>query len=117
MAEESNFVAFDVTGVAEGKADITVVVNGTLTVTVKVNVVKGSSVEDVVATKATISVKGNEVIATDAQKLEIYNISGMCVAKANADTLDVAHLAQGIYVAVATNAAGERTTMKFVKKM
>ena len=116
VAEESHFVAFDVTGVAEGKADITVVVDGTLTVTVKVNVVKGSSVEDVVATKATISVKGNEVIATDAQKLEIYNISGMCVAKANADTLDVAHLAQGIYVAVATNAAGERTTMKFVKK-
>ena len=32
------------------------------------------------------------------------------------DYADVAHLAQGIYVAVATNAAGERTTMKFVKK-
>ena len=61
-------------------------------------------------------VKDNVVIAPEAEKIEVYNISGARVAQAQQSSLSVAELSNGIYVAVATDAAGHRSTVKFVKK-
>lgn len=105
----------EVVAVANGVATITACVDDLIFAAFKVTVDAQSGVSDAVAVKPAIVVTDNQVAAPDAVRLEIFNISGACVARAQGSTLSVAGLAQGIYVAAATDAAGKRTTLKFAK--
>lgn len=99
-----------------GTATVTAVVDDIFTVSFIVEVTGNSAVDDAISAKAAIMVKDNVVIAPEAEKIEVYNISGARVAQAQQSSLSVAELSNGIYVAVATDAAGHRSTVKFVKK-
>ncbi len=75
-----------------------------------------SSVETLTAADARLFVVGNMLQATgDVRGIEVYNLQGALVATATT-TLDVTHLAAGVYVARATTADGETIATKFVCK-
>lgn len=57
---------------------------------------------------------GELKVAADAAVIEVVDMNGRLVARANDVTLSVAELAQGVYVAKATTAEGTYT-LKFVK--
>ena len=113
---DNSSATVEVLTVANGVATITACVDDLLYASFTVTVNDQSGVNDAVAVKTAILVKNNVVAAPGAAKIEIINMSGACVARAAGTSLSTAALTPGIYIAVATNAAGERTTLKFSKQ-
>lgn len=119
-----------VTGISvesvNGKIQVNValesVANGVVTLTAKLGnltatctVVAGdAAVNEIVTESMTIVQNGRNIIANGAERMEIYNLNGVCVAKANGSELSVSNLSNGIYIAAAYNANGGRTTAKLV---
>lgn len=76
---------------------------------------KTSGVESITATDgAAISYDGTSVKAQDCS-LALYSISGSTVASGR-DIISVSGLLKGIYIAVATDASGERKVLKIIVK-
>ncbi|MBO7317483.1 MAG: hypothetical protein J6U43_02035, partial [Bacteroidales bacterium] len=61
-----------------------------------------------------IEYNGMTLVAEDAQSIALYNMQGLLVAIANGTVLDVANVANGIYVAVSIDAQGEHKSRKIV---
>ena len=61
-----------------------------------------------------IEYNGMTLVAEDAQSIALYNMQGLLVAIANGPVLDVANVANGIYVAVSIDAQGEHKSRKIV---
>lgn len=52
----------------------------------------------------------NEILSVNATQFEVYNIMGAIVAESKSESLDISHLASGIYIIKAPNG-----TLKFIK--
>lgn len=79
--------------------------------------VKAAGVDEIAGNDGfAIIYSGSSVYAVGADKLELYSINGNRVAYVAGDSLDVAGLGSGIYVAVATKADGTRKVEKVAVK-
>ena len=126
----SNDAIVKVTGVTvdnvDGNIQVNValesVANGVVTLTAKLGnitatctVIAGdASVNEIVTENMSIVQNGRNIIANGAERIEIYNLNGVCVAKANGSEMSVSNLSNGIYIAAAYNANGCRTTAKLI---
>ncbi len=72
-----------------------------------------SGVEDVVVDNVDIAVNDNELVADDCT-ITIYSINGVAVAT-GLNTVSTAELQKGIYIAVAVDTYGNKTSLKIVK--
>lgn len=75
-----------------------------------------SGVDFVEKNKAEISYDGKTIIAADAEKIEIYSISGLKVVETAGIAIDTANIAQGIYIVVVTDENGMRKSVKISVK-
>ena len=75
-----------------------------------------SGVDFVEKNKAEISYDGKTIIAADAEKIEIYSISGLKVVETAGTAIDTANMAQGIYIVVVTDENGMRKSVKISVK-
>lgn len=101
--------------------EVEVLKEGTYTVTASAGTVKAvltvtglSGIRDAVAEASAISYDGATVAAAGSQ-IAVYNVAGVAVA-GGSDAVSVSHLAPGIYVVVATDPAGARSTLKIAVK-
>ena len=75
-----------------------------------------SGVDFVEKNKAEISYDGKIINAADAEKIEIYSISGLKVVETAGTAIDTANMAQGIYIVVVTDENGMRKSVKISVK-
>lgn len=75
-----------------------------------------AGVEEIDTDKTTIAISGNVITANGASQIKVYNLAGVCVAESATSSLEVSNIAGGIYIAVATDEIGNRSTLKFMKK-
>lgn len=101
--------------------EVDVLKEGTYTITASAGTVKAtlavtglSGIHDAVADASSISFDGATVFAAGSQ-IAVYSVAGVAVA-GGSDAVGVSHLAPGIYVAVATDASGTRSTLKIAVK-
>lgn len=101
--------------------EVEVLKEGSYTITASAGTVKAtlavtglSGINDAVADASSISFDGATVFAAGSQ-IAVYSVAGVAVAGGN-DAVGVSHLAPGIYVAVATDASGARSTLKIAVK-
>lgn len=87
--------------------------NGRLTATLLVTGISGIT-ETVTDASSALSFDGTTVSA-EGCRLTLYNISGMAVASGH-DKVSTTSLAAGVYIASATDAAGQRSTLKIIVK-
>ena len=113
---DSEFITLTVTGVAAGETTITVTTPQGLRKEIKVTVIEESGVDAIVADNIAIHVADNVVIAEGASRIELYSANGMRIAYTLDSHLNIAGIQSGIYIAVATDAQGNRTTKKFAKR-
>lgn len=64
----------------------------------------------------TIAYNGNTITALNATAISLYNTQGLLVATVQGAQMDVTHVADGIYIAVARDAQGSQHTRKIVVK-
>lgn len=98
---------------AEGTATITASIDG-MSATCQI---KGTTtgIDEVTATHDTdIHVAGGVVTAAEAVHIDVFSINGNKVASAGGSRAEVGSLPAGVYVVVATDAAGKRSTVKVV---
>lgn len=105
--EQDGTVAIDVEALAEGTATINAVLEDQK-VSCAVTVSKEVGIEAVYADG--VSVSGGVVIA-DGQEIEVFNLSGICVAKGYG-RYDLNLLPTGLYLIKATGADGKTSLMK-----
>lgn len=105
-------VVCEVVCLREGSYTLTAT-NGRLSATLTVTGLSGID-QVIVPAASAITFDGYSVNAAGSA-LTIYNISGMSVA-AGRDSIDVTSLSAGVYVAVATDADGHTSTLKFAVK-
>lgn len=72
-------------------------------------------VESIIAPEVVINQNGNNIEAGEAVAIEIYSLNGVKVA-AGTTTVDASNLQKGIYIVVATDATGAKTTEKIYIK-
>lgn len=75
-----------------------------------------SAIEAVVAEKSGVKFDGTSIVATGAVKVELYSIAGVKVAMNNGEELLMNGVTAGVYVVVATDAEGAKTTAKIMVK-
>ena len=110
---EGNTAVAVIRCMAEGTATITASIDG-LSATCQITATS-TGIEDVTATRDTdIHVAGGVVTADNAVRIEVFGINGNKVASAGGSRAEVGSLPAGVYVVVATDAAGKRSTVKVV---
>lgn len=110
---EGNTAVAVIRCMAEGTATITASIDG-LNATCQITATS-TGIEDVTATRDTgIHVAGGVVTADNAVRIEVFGINGNKVASAGGSRAEVGSLPAGVYVVVATDAAGKRSTVKVV---
>lgn len=77
---------------------------------------QSSAVESVIIGKSSILFDGQSIMVAGAVAVELYNIAGVKIASVSDGLLQVSDVAAGVYVVVATDAIGARTTAKIVVK-
>lgn len=114
---DGNTATATVSCISEGTVDITASIDG-LSATCTINVTSASGINDVIGQNSELkiySANGN-IYASGATNIEVYSINGVKVAKANSDIVEVGTVSTGIYIVVATDAAGNRATEKIIVK-
>lgn len=117
IRKDNNIYTLELRGKAKGHATITATDKETgMTATCVVYVGEPAGVEEIGIDKTTIAISGNVITANGASQIKVYNLAGVCVAESATSSLEVANIAGGIYIAVATDEIGNRSTLKFMKK-
>ncbi|MBQ6938826.1 MAG: T9SS type A sorting domain-containing protein, partial [Muribaculaceae bacterium] len=66
------------------------------------------------AVESGVVFNGTTVFVADAHNISLYNMQGQLVVTTQGTTLDVSHVANGIYVVTAISTQGEQRTRKVV---
>lgn len=107
-----NNVAVTVKCTGVGNAAISAAIDG-ITATCTVTTVSG--ITDVTTGNTlNITYDGASIIATGATSITVCSITGVNVASAAGDSVDASNLATGVYVVVATDDNGAKSTAKLV---
>lgn len=103
--------------ISVGEAVISVS-SGSLSATCSVTIDEVSAIATVKTENSGLAIgyANGMVSATDACSIEMFNISGMSVAKAAGNNLSTATLSGGMYIIIATDAEGNTTAKKLVIK-
>ena len=108
---EGGIINVVVKGVAPGTAELTFNLAGKQTVA-SVVVKKEDSIDSIVTDASKLTLEGRTAVAPDCQ-ISAFSVSGMQVA-AGYGRCDLSQVAAGVYVLVATDAQGNRSTLKAV---
>lgn len=113
---EDNESIVTLTGKKAGTVVVTATKDGvSATCTIKVEEVEDSSVADAVADNAiALSYSNGVVYAKGATSIRVYSTTGALLASANKSSVKV--VADGMIIAVATDAQGHRAVAKFIAK-
>lgn len=112
--EGEHSITVQVTCKKPGDAVITATA-GTLTATCAVTALStGIDAASAANSDMTIRLAGRNITAEGASKLAVYTAAGQLKTRAAGETVNVAGLGSGIYVIVATDAAGRTATSKMV---
>lgn len=104
---DGNTATVTVTCLESGSATITVTL-GNVTTTCGVTAQAGVAT---VTNETSIRFAGNAVIAEGATSIALYNMQGVLVDSVAGDRMDIT-VANGFYIAVATDATGKRSVLK-----
>lgn len=111
-----NQATVKITAKAVGSTTISIVV-GDMVATISVKGTESSGISNIAADgNLAINAANGIVSATGAKAISIYSTSGQLVAAAASSTVATSQLPSGIYVVVATDAQGNKTTAKFAIK-
>lgn len=109
-----NTATITVTMKAEGTATITVTADDCTASCTVIDTTTGISNVTTENSSLTINITEGSVSAAGAQAIALYSADGKMVAAVAGDTIGTTQLAAGVYVAVATDAQGNKATAKFV---
>ncbi len=115
---EGNTIQLTVKGLQQG-LDMVTITYGDLSATVTVTVLKDyiNGIEEAPAADTfAIKAEYGEVKAEGATSILVYGINGQLVGKTDGAAFSTTSLAGGVYVAKATDKAGNKATLKFVVK-
>ena len=107
-----------VTGNMLGRTTITVTLGDMTTkFTVQVAPASATGIDNVAENEElNIHVAAGNIVAVGAQNIKVYNMGGQMSAQGKGSVLNIAQLTKGIYVVVAADASGNKTTRKVVLK-
>ena len=115
---DGNTIQLTIKGQTQGFSTLTIAygdLKAQVMVTVLKNYVSGID-EAPVADAFTIKADAGELKAEGADRILVYGISGQLVGKTDGASFSTLSLAGGVYVAKATDKAGNKATLKFVVK-
>lgn len=107
----NNTLSIEFTALKEGTVDIAVAgASG------KVTIDKASSIDNVTVGGESVAISfDGSYVKAQGTSIEVYNLHGVKVADGR-DAVNVTSLSRGVYVAVATDASGSRSTLKISVK-
>lgn len=116
QSADTETATFTVTGVAEGTATLRFTA-GELEAVCEVTVSDLSGIESVEAgSSVAICFDGTSIVATGADRMSVYAADGKLVAGGKGQAVGTGRLGKGVYVVVATDAAGKQTVAKVAVK-
>lgn len=113
LSLNNNVASIGFSALKEGTAEFTANVNGSLA-KVKFNILAASSISEIVADANQVEINFDGVmVISQGATLKVYSVDGKEVA-AGMNKVSLASLADGIYIVVATDNDGNKSTRKFL---